>query len=146
MKWWNRQVYVDAEAAFRQIDDLNSSWTREWAGAVGLQWLNKSDWAPSISLGYQLRSEQHFGYTELAIRYRPIADWFNLHLALQYLQPVDSSQSASTQGLIDNKLPRVTFLDDKPGELRLTLWASTGTMGLSLILLTIYVLTSAQTY
>ena len=123
---------------------VDRPWADEWSGAIGLQWLNQTNWSPSLSLGYQLRSEEHYGFTELGIRYRPIADWFNLHLALQYLQPLNSTDT--TSAVIDNKLPRVTFLDEQSGELRLTLWASTGTMGLSLILLSIYVLSSAQNY
>ena len=145
MSWWNRQVFIDAEAAFRQINHLTEAdvnWAGEWSGAIGLQWLNQSNWSPSLSLGYQLRSEKHYGFTELGIRYRPIADWFNLHLALQFLQPINANNSLPNT--IDNELPRVTFLDEQSGELRLTLWASTGTMGLSLILLCIYVISSAQ--
>ena len=112
-----------------------ATWSGEWSSALGLQALNNTNWAPSLSAGYQNRSGEHRLVGELALRYRYIPDWLNLHLSLQYLRLISPDQPRSFPR---GRLPRTFILDGTPDEMRLTLWASTGTFGLSLILLTIY--------
>ena len=138
--WWARQAFIDGETSFTRVNSLTrgeATWSGEWAAAAGLQWLNSSDWAPSLSAGYQLRSGEHRLLGELALRYRPIPEWLNIHLGVQYLRLISSVESSPP---IQGGLPRVTFLDGTQDEMRVTLWASTGMMGLSLILLSIYAL------
>lgn len=138
--WWSRQVFLDAETSFTQVDSLteaNATWSGEWAGAMGVQWLNQSDWIPSLSLGYQIRGEEQRLLSELALRYRPIKEWLNIHIGVQYFHLVsDSSSSSVTKG----SLPRLNLLDQSNDELRLSIWLSTGVMGLSLILMSIFIL------
>ena len=136
--WWARRAFIDVETSFTRVSDLTqaeATWSGEWSSAVGLQALNNTGWAPSLSAGYQNRSGEHRLVGEFALRYRYIPDWLNLHLSLQYLRLISPEQPRQ---LPRGRLPRTFILDGTPDEMRLTLWASTGTLGLSLILLTIY--------
>lgn len=138
--WLARQVFIDAETSFTQIESFSeaeATWSGEWGGLLGYQWFNRSDWIPSLSLGYQLRSGEHRALSEIALRYRPIKEWLNIHLSLQYLYLLSAD---SPQAISRGNLPRVNILDERTDELRLSVWASTGFLGLSLILLSAFIL------
>lgn len=136
--WWSRRIFLDAETSFSRVESLTraeATWSGEWSAAIGAQLLNNTKWTPSLSAGYQHRSGEHRLIGELALRYQYIPDWLNFHLGLQYLHLASPERSHS---IPRGRLPRTPLLDGTPHEMRLTLWASTGTLGISLVLLAIY--------
>lgn len=143
-EFWSRRLFIDLGTSFSKVSSLTkaeATWSGEWSTAIGIQVLNHSKWAPSISVGYFRRSGENRALGELALRYRKVPDWLNFHLSLQYLHLIGTSEGElRTRG----DLPRTYLLDGTPHELRMTVWASTGALGLSLILLVIYGISRAQ--
>lgn len=144
----SRALFLDAYAAVVSTPSTAQDlWGGELGGLVGLQWINHTRWAPSLSLGYARSRGAGFGLAEVGMRYLYAPDWLKFGISAQYLKGLslqetqaELERNAKPTGPLDPARSVIPRLDRLSGEVRLTLWVDTGLKGLLVGGLLVYLL------